>query len=204
MPSKNIQFDLYISKSADFAQPILMHIRDVVHKACPEVEEKIKWGMPFFDYKGALCNMAAFKQHCSFGFWKGSLMSDPDNILDKKREESMGHFGKITSLKDFPSDKIMIKYIKEAVKLNEDGVKIVKQKPTSEKKELIVPDILKSALNKNKIAKSNFDAFSYSHRKEYIMWIDEAKTEATKIKRVLTAIEWISNGKGRNWKYETK
>lgn len=205
MPNINKKIDDYIDKSAEFAKPILLHIRQLVHKACPDVEEVVKWGMPFFDYKGPICNMAAFKQHCAFGFWKASLMTDPDGILAETKEEAMGHMGRITSVKDLPSDKILIKYIKEAVRLNEEGVKVVKKKPTSaEKKELTVPAELKTALNKNKEAKSNFESGSYSFRKEYIDWIEEAKTEATKTKRILTAVEWISEGKSRNWKYERK
>src|SRR4051794_29744902 len=118
------EIDVYIAKSADFAKPILNHLRKLVHDTCPDVEEKVKWGMPFFDYKNApMCNMAAFKQHAAFGFWKASLMKDKSLKETAESEAAMGHLGKITSLKDLPSDKKIIVWIKEAMKLNDDGIK---------------------------------------------------------------------------------
>lgn len=191
--------DLYIEKSADFAKPILTHIRKLVHKALPEVEETMKWSFPHFDYKGSMCNMAAFKQHCTFGFWKASLMSDSHKLFDP--ESAMGHIGKITSLKDLPSDKIMIEYIKEAAKLNEEGVKVKRAKPAVNK-DIVAPAYFTEALGKNKKALKAFDDFTPGQKKEYIEWITEAKTEATKDKRMTTAIEWISEGKTRHWKYK--
>lgn len=194
--------DLYIEKSADFAKPILEHFRDLVHKACPNVEEKMKWSFPHFDYKGAMmCSMAAFKQHCAINFWKASLMKDQYKLFS--RNEAMGHFGKITSLKDLPSDKILLEYIKEAAKLNEDNIKLPSRFKT-EAKTIETPDYFMSALKKNKAAWKNFDAFSPSHKKEYNEWITEAKTEETRNKRMTQAIEWIAEGKGRNWKYARK
>jgi len=204
MAKKEKLIDAYIAKSADFAKPILNHIRELVHKTCPEVEEKMKWSFPHFDYKGEMmCSMAAFKQHASFGFWKAALMKDPALAEMAKSEVAMGHLGRITSLKDLPSDKKMTAWIKEAMKLNEQGIKVAKPKPV-EKKELVVPDYFIKALSKNKKAKQVFDNFAYSHRKEYLQWIAEAKTEETRDKRMVTALEWIAEGKGRNWKYERK
>ena len=128
--SKDKRIDAYIAKSADFAIPILNHIRSLVHKTCPDVEETMKWSFPHFDYLGEMmCSMAAFKQHCSFGFWKATLMKDTELMERAQSEEAMGHMGKIKSLKDLPSDKKMTAYIKEAMKLNEEGVKVVKVKP---------------------------------------------------------------------------
>jgi len=203
MGVKDKRLDAYIAKSAPFAQPILKHLRELVHKACPEAEETMKWSFPHFNYLGStLCSMAAFKQHMAFGFWKASLMKDPNKILQKGEREAMGHFGRITSLKDLPSDKIMIVYIKEAARLNKDGVKIVKKPKPTEKKELVAPKYLVAALSKNKAAKKHFDEFSYSKKKEYIEWLTEAKSDETRKKRLTTAVEWISEGKGRNWKYE--
>ncbi|MEO8398433.1 MAG: YdeI/OmpD-associated family protein [Ignavibacteriaceae bacterium] len=196
----NKKFDDYIQKSADFAKPILKHFRSLVHKADPDIEETIKWGMPFFDHKGTVCHMAAFKQHCAIGFWKGSLMKDSKKVFVRNEEAAMGHLGRITSLKDLPSDKILIEYIKEAVKLNEAGIKLPPKKP-KEKKELEIPDYLTTALKKNKKAQKTFEDFSYTNKKEYIDWLTEAKTEATRNKRLETAIEWISEGKIRNWMY---
>ncbi len=199
--TKNYAIDEYIGMSAAFAKPVLNHLRQLVHEACPDVEEKIKWGMPFFDYKGPLCNMAAFKQHCSFGFWKGSLMKDPILHRTAESEVAMGHLGKLTGLKDLPSDKKMIAYIKEAMKLNEDGIR-----PTKVKKEraesVTIPDYFTAQLNKNKEAKKVFTAFSIAKQREYIDWIEEAKTEPTRVKRMAQAIVWIAEGKSRNWKYQ--
>lgn len=200
----NNQIDSYISKSAAFARPILEHLRDLVHNACPDVEEKIKWGMPHFDYKGSLCHMAGFKQHCAFGFWKASLMKDPLLILNAKSETAMGHLGKIKSIKDLPSDKKLISYIKEAVKLNDDGIKLPSKATSNGKREIETPDYFEKLLKKNRKAFSIFNDFSYSNKKEYIEWIVEAKTDETKNKRMKTAIEWISEGNPRNWKYMKK
>ena len=197
------QIDQYILKAQPFAHPILNHFRDLVHQVCPDTEEKMKWSFPHFDYKGQMmCSMASFKQHCAIGFWKAQLI-DTKLVEKAKTEEAMGHMGKITSLKDLPSDKILKGWIKTAMKLNDEGIIVAKPKPTEKaKKELVVPKELTTALNKNKKAKTIFEKFPYSHKKEYIMWITEAKTEATRDKRIQTAIEWISDGKGRNWKYE--
>lgn len=203
MKKTDKRIDEYILKSQPFAQPILTHIRKLVHTACPDVEETIKWGFPHFDYRGEMmCSMAAFKQHCAFGFWKASLMKDKNLILNARTETAMGHGGKIMSLDDLPSDKTMIAYIKEAAKLNADGIKI-KKAPISKKK-LIVPAYFLSALKKNKKALVVFTAFSYSNKKEYVEWITEAKTEETRISRMKTAVEWMSEGRVRNWKYQKK
>lgn len=204
MGKKEKAIDAYIAKSAGFAKPILKHIRELVHKACPDVEEKMKWSFPHFTYKGEMmCDMAAFKQHAAFGFWKAALMKDPILMQTAKSETAMGHLGKLTSIKDLPSDKKMVAWIKEAMKLNDEGKKVVKSK-TSEKKELLVPGYFIKALNKNKKAKQVFENFAYSHRKEYLEWITEAKTEETRDRRIATALEWMVDGKGRNWKYERK
>lgn len=202
---KNKQVDSYIAKSAEFAKPILTHLRELVHKACPEVEEKIKWGFPNFEYKGVLCNMAAFKQHCSFGFWKYSLLKDPRGILSPRNEgESMGNFDRIMALKDLPSDRILLDFLKQAVELNEKEIKRPVKTTPKGAKTIAIPDYLQKVLKKNKKAYEIFENFAYSHRKEYIEWFEEAKTEETRNKRIAQAIEWISESKGRNWKYEKK
>jgi uncharacterized protein YdeI (YjbR/CyaY-like superfamily) len=180
--------DQYIAKSADFAKPILMHLRKVVHAACPDVEETMKWSFPHFDYKGMMCAMSAFKSHCAFGFWKGSLVLDGPASPD-----AMGHFGRITAVRDLPSNRVLTGYIKKAAKLNDDGIKVAK-KPAQPKSPLRVPADFAAA----------FDAFSPSHRRDYVEWITEAKTDATRQKRIATAVEWLAEGKSRNWKYERK
>ena len=195
------RIDAYIAKSAPFAQPILTHLRKLVHKACPQAEEKMKWSMPHFDYKGEMmCSMAAFKQHCSFGFWKAALMKDPALMATAKSEVAMGHMGRIISLKDLPSDKQLIAYIKEAMKLNDAGIKVAKEKPAATK-EVKTPADLMAALKKNKKALAHFEKYPPSHKKEYILWIEEAKREETRAKRIEQTVAWVAEGKQRNWKY---
>ena len=200
MPRINPGVDAYISKAAPFAQPVLNHLRRLVHKTCPEVEENIKWGMPSFEYKGMLCGFASFKQHCTFGFWKASLMKDKVLMENARSESAMGHLGRITSLKDLPSDKKITAWIKEAMKLNEEGKKVVKAKPVV-KKDLVIPAYIPREIKKNKKAWGTFEKFSPSAKKEYVEWITEAKSEKTRNKRLLQAIEWMAEGKPRNWKY---
>lgn len=206
MGKRDNRVDAYIEKSADFAKPILNHIRELVHKACPDVEETIKWSFASFDYKGPFFSMAAFKQHAVCGFWKYSLLNDPDGYLGERSNkggEAMGNMGRITSIKDLPPDKVIIDLIKQAKKLNDDGIKLPPRK-VKEKKEIVVPDYFTKALNKNKKAHTTFKNFSPSHKREYLEWITEAKTEETRNKRMATAMEWLAEGKGRNWKYERK
>jgi len=203
MPEKDFRIDNYISRSSVFAQPILKHLRQLVHKACPEVDETMKWSFPHFDYKGSMCSMASFKNHCAFGFWKGAIMKDSDGVLHEQGNSGMGSLGKIASLKDLPTDKTLIAYIKEAAQLNDDGVKLPPRKKT-EQKDLLVPAGLATALRKNKKAQTVFEAFSPSHKREYIEWITEAKTETTRDKRIESAIEMLMEGKIRNWKYVRK
>jgi uncharacterized protein YdeI (YjbR/CyaY-like superfamily) len=206
MGTRNKRIDDYIKKAAPFAQPILTRLRELVHKSCPEVEETIKWGMPSFDYKGPFCSMASFKQHAVFTFWKARLINDPKNYLQARSAEggsAMGHLGKLSDVKDLPPDKVMLDFMKQAKKLNDDGIKLT-PKPKVEKKELIIPTYLTTALKGNKKTKATFDAFSYSNKKEYVEWITEAKTEATREKRLETALEWMAEGKVRNWKYLKK
>lgn len=198
------RIDAYIAKAQPFAQPILNHLRELVHAACPGVEETIKWSFPNFMYKGAiLCSMAAFKEHMAFGFWKASIMDDPHGILTITGREAMGHMGQIRSLKDLPKDKILKDYVKQAAKLNEQGVKVEK-KVKSATKELEVPDYLLKAIKKNKAAFKTFEAFSTTNKREYVDWITEAKTDETRDKRMAQAIEWMAEGKIRNWKYLKK
>ena len=197
MGTRDPRVDAYIAKSADFAKPILEHIRAVVHEACPEVEETTKWSVPHFDYKGMMCGMAAFKQHCTFGFWKGSLVLGGDT----RDVDGMGQFGRLQKVSDLPSKKVLKGYIKKAMQLNDEGVK-PERAVRSKKPDLPVPDYMRAALRRNRKAQSAFDAFSPSHRREYIEWITEAKSDATRERRLETALEWLSEGKSRNWKYQ--
>jgi uncharacterized protein YdeI (YjbR/CyaY-like superfamily) len=197
MRTRDERIDAYIAKSAAFARPILNHLRKVVHSTCPDVEETMKWSFPHFMYKGMLCSMAAFKEHCSFGFWKNSLIvQNGDGAVEK----SMGQLGRITKLSDLPTQKVLVGYINEAMKLNEAGIKTLRPKPKTSK-EIVVPDDLAAALGRNKAARATFDGFSPSHKREYIEWITEAKTDATRTRRLETALEWMAEGKARHWKY---
>jgi len=196
------RIDAYIARSAEFAKPILEHIRQVVHGASPLIGETIKWGMPFFEYKGSICHMAAFKQHCAMGFWRSSLIKDKYNILNSADEPAMGSFGRLTSIADLPDREILIDYILQSIELNEKGVKAHPKKAPAEKAELIVPDYFTELLAGYPKAKMVFDGFSYSNKKEYVEWIVEAKTDATRQKRLDTAVEWLSEGKTRMWKYK--
>jgi uncharacterized protein YdeI (YjbR/CyaY-like superfamily) len=200
MPAQDPRIDAYIIKSADFALPILQYLRALVHAACPEVVETMKWSFPHFMYKDEiLCSMASFKQHCAFGFWKAALMKDA-KILLANRKEAMGSMGKIGSLKDLPADKKIMGWVKEAMKLNEAGIKLAKTKPAAPK-ELVMPAFFSAALAKNKKTKAAFEKFNYSQQKEYAEWLTEAKTIPTREKRLSQAMEWIAEGKIRHWKY---
>ncbi|PYK31777.1 MAG: hypothetical protein DME57_02430 [Verrucomicrobia bacterium] len=193
MAKKDRRVDDYIKKAQPFARPILTHLRKLVHKACPEVEETIRWGGPFFDHKGPMCLMASFKQHAVFGFWKGEL------LFGKENEGAMGHFGRITSTKDLPSDREIVGCIKKAAELNDRGVQ--KKRAPRGKQKITVPADLKAALAKNAKAKKTFENFSYSRKKEYVEWITGAKRDETRQRRLKTAIQWLSQGKPQSWRY---
>ncbi len=207
MPTKDPRIDAYIEKSNDFAKPILKKLRAMVHKGCPEVVENIKWGMPAFEYKGPFCGMAAFKKHCMFGFWKSALLFD-EKKPSAQSKLTWGAPGRdqirarIESLDDLPSESVFLKIIKQAKKLNDDGVKLPVKKVA--RKPLPMPQDFNAALKKSKKAATNFEALPPSHKREYIEWITEAKREETRQTRVATAVEWIAEGKSRNWKYQKK
>jgi uncharacterized protein YdeI (YjbR/CyaY-like superfamily) len=198
MKNTSPDVDRYIAKAAPFAQPILEKIRKGFHKANPNIVETIKWSVPHFEYKGPLAGMAAFKQHVRFGFWKASLMDDPHGIAGDTPAGK--HFA---SVNDLPSEKVLVEYVRQAIALNEKGEKVARA-PREKRDEADVPADLAAALKKSPKAKKAFDAFSPSHRREYVEWITEAKQEATRQKRLAQAIEWIGEGKSRNWKYMPK
>jgi uncharacterized protein YdeI (YjbR/CyaY-like superfamily) len=188
--------DDYIERSAPFARSILNHLRKVVHTACPEVEETVRWSSPTFLYHGMMCGMASFKSHCTFGFWKGSLVLGDNG----RSADAMGNFGRIERISDLPSAKQLSGYVKKAMELNVEGVKVVRR--TSPRKPLPVPPDLAAALGKNKKARAAFDAFPPSHQREYVEWVTEAKRDDTRRRRLETAIELIAEGKPRHWKYQ--
>jgi uncharacterized protein YdeI (YjbR/CyaY-like superfamily) len=196
MGIRDSRIDAYIAKQKDFAKPILTHIRAVVHEGCPDCEETLKWNMPAFMYHGILCGMAAFKEYAVFMFWKGTLIVGNGG----KSLEAMGSLGRITRIEDLPPKSELIDYVRKAMELNEKGVK-APPKRSAPKKRIAMPGDLKSALSKNKKAKATYDAFSASHRREYLEWITEAKGADTRKRRVDQAVMWMSEGKARNWKY---
>ena len=199
MGKKDPRIDAYIAKSADFAKPILTYLREAVHAACPDVEETLKWSMPAFMHHGILCGMAAFKEHAACNMWKGSLI-----VGDEKDRDAMGQFGRLTKVSDLPSKKVLVGLIKQAVTLNEQGVKVPKvRKPGLERKVVPseAPPDLAAALKKNAKARTTFDGFSPSHKREYVEWITEAKRDETRKRRLEQAVEMLSEGKTRNWKY---
>jgi uncharacterized protein YdeI (YjbR/CyaY-like superfamily) len=201
MGKRDPRVDAYIERAQPFARPILKHLRKMVHGACPHVQETMKWSFPHFDYKGIFCAMAGFRQHCTFGFWKGALLRDSVKGMPAGGEKAMGQFGRIASLADLPNEKTLVRIVKAAAKLNDERVAVPRRKPKA-KPPLKVPPYFSAALRRSEKARAAFDAFPPSHRREYVEWVAEAKTGETRSKRLATAIEWISQGKGRNWKYE--
>lgn len=203
MDKYSSQIDTYIEKSQDFAKPILTYIREIVHEFCPDAEETMKWSFPHFTYKGKnLCAMASFKQHCTFGFWLEKEMKTMREITQDIEKTSMFSLGKITKVEDLPSKPQLKKAIKEAMELTDMGVTMKKAAPS--KTEVEIPSYFLSALQEQPKTFDVFEKASPSFRKEYINWITEAKTEATRNKRMEQALVWIAEGKGRNWKYERK
>ncbi|HEV2842975.1 MAG TPA: YdeI/OmpD-associated family protein [Chthoniobacterales bacterium] len=198
MATKDPRIDAYIAKSADFAKPILKHLRKVVHAGCPDVVETLKWSMPHFDHKGVMCGMAAFKEHGAFGFWKESLVFDRDKAAEKT---AMGSFGCIKSLADLPSEKRLIGYVKKAAALNEAGIKTPGRTQPKKKEALSVPDYFSAALKKNAKARKTFENFPPSKQREYLEWVTEAKREQTRKERLATSIKWLADGKPRHWEY---
>ncbi len=198
MATKDPRIDAYIAKTAHFAKPILKHLRKVVHAGCPEVEETIKWQFPHFDYKGVMCGMAAFKEHCTFGFWKASLIFGKRGEI---QEGGMGQFGRIKSLSDLPDAGTLIGYVRKAAALNEAGIKAPGRTQPKKRKPLAVPADFRAALNKNAKARNAFENFAPSKQRDYFEWITEAKREETRKERLATSIKWLEEGKPRHWKY---
>jgi len=199
MGTRDPRIDAYIDASADFAKPILAYLREGVHEGCPTVEEGMKWSFPHFMHHGIVCSMASFKEHCAFGFWKGSLILD---AAGRSAEAAMGQFGRITRIEDLPPREVLVGYVKQAAALNESGTRVPKARPAQPKPEAETPDDLTAALEQNEPARLAFERFSPSARREYVVWITEAKSDATRRKRLDTAVEWMAEGKQRHWKYQ--
>lgn len=200
MPTKpDPRIDAYLANAAPFAQPILTHLRALVHRACPEVTETIKWSMPFFEHHGLLCSMAAFKAHCAFGFHH----QDMDRLLaadGARGDDAMGSLGRLGVLSDLPSDATLLRYIRRAAKLNESGA--ARRPAQKAKPALPDPADLTAALKKKSAARAAWAKFPPGHRRESIEWITDAKRPETRAKRLATTLEWLAEGKPRNWKYQ--
>ena len=202
MATKDPRIDTYIAEAPEFARPILKHLRKLIHQGCPQAVETIKWGSPFFDYHGLLCGLAAFKAHCSMFFWRDI---DIGGLLPKTNTAGagMGQFGKLTSLADLPSDTVLLTCIRRAVEQRDSPAS--KPKRASQRaKETPVPSDLKTALSANAKAAKTFEAFAPSHRREYIDWIEDAKRPETRERRLQTTLQWLAEGKSRNWEFLTK
>ena len=201
MPTLDPRVDAYIERAATFAQEILRHWRATVHAHCPEVIETIKWGFPNFTYRDRiLTGMAAFKAHCSIGFWHGAAAVGAAHAKDG----AMGDLGRVASLQDLPAPAEQQAILRRAMRLIEDGVKARPAKAAAPRPPLATPDDLGAALQANAAARATFEAFPPSQQREYIEWIVEAKQTATREKRLAQAIAWMAEGKRRNWKYERR
>jgi len=185
------RIDEYIAKAADFARPILEHLREVAHRALPGAEEAIKWGMPHFLVNGKnVAGMAAFKAHCTFVIHG-----------DGRQGDAMGQFGRIGSITDVPDETELttkLQAARERIESSGTAVRIVR-KP---KAEIPMQEDFSAALDALPAAKANYEAFTPAQRRDYLEWITEAKTEGTRAKRIAQAVEWLAEGKKRNWKYE--
>ena len=202
MYSREPKIDAHIENSAPFAKPILTYLREIIHETCPEVEEGWKWSYPHFMYKGKiLCAFMAFKQHCGFGFRLEKEMKTIKELGQYSEGNKMFTLGRIKSMDDLPSKTHLKAAIQEAMELTDMGVTL-KKSPAG--KEIAIPDYFAEALDSNTVAKKFFENASPSFRKEYIQWITDAKTDATRNKRVEQSLEWLADGKGRNWKYIKK
>ncbi|MEP6563824.1 MAG: DUF1801 domain-containing protein [Mesorhizobium sp.] len=200
-PNHNPKVDAYAGQAEDFARPILAHLRGLIHATCPEVVEEIKWGIPHFDYRGEMmCIFAAYNNHCSFSFWKDSLMADARLRRNAELAAAKRFMGNLTSLADLPADAELTAWIKEAMSLNDRGVKLPPRK-SKDPKEVEIPAAFAAALAAKPEIKAIFDSKSASFQKEYNIWIGEAKTDGTRVKRIEESLSWIIEGKGRFWKY---
>jgi len=196
MGTRDKRIDAYIAKQKDFARPIMKYLRDVIHEGCPDVEETLKWSSPSFMYHGLMCGFAGFKEHAIFGFWKHTLL-----LKTKQGERAAGSYGRLTSMDDLPPRKVLLALVKKAMVLNENGTVAPQLRTMKAKKGVPMHPAFKAALAKSRKAVAQFEAFSPSKKHEYLEWIAGAKGDDTRARRVAQAVEWIAEGKSRNWKY---
>lgn len=195
MAKRDPRVGAYIARSADFAQPILAHLRATIIATSPQIEETIKWGMPHYLYRGMLCSMAAFKAHCSFGFWKGALVVDGAG----KRYDAMGDFGRIVRASDLPAKRTLQRFLRKAMAINAADAPVPRPLKHARPR-LTVPPALAAALRRNAKAKATWEAFPPSQRREYAEWVRDAKGEQTRERRLAQSVAWLAAGKARHWK----
>lgn len=201
-PRRDSRVDAYIARAEPFARPVLRRLRALVHRGCPSAVETIKWGFPHFEHHGILCSMAAFRAHCTFGFWKEKLLNAPEGVF-AARGAAMGSLGRITSLRDLPSDSVLLRLIRQAAALNGEGLRPSGAGRASRTAGTpVAPPWFLAALRKRPAALRTFTGFSPSRRRDYVEWVTEARREETRRKRVPLAVEWLEEGKSRNWRYE--
>jgi uncharacterized protein YdeI (YjbR/CyaY-like superfamily) len=201
---RNPAVDAYIAKSADFAKPILQHVRKLMHKGSPKIEETIKWGVPAFERQGIVAMMAAFKKHVAFGFWsekliRESLGADADRAFPKEAKLGMGG-RRYHARGELPPDAVVVRAVKAAVALNEAGVRpkrVAKKKPPPK-----APPYLAAALKKSAKARATWSRLTPGQQREYVDWLVDAKQAATRERRLAQAMEWLAAGKQRYWKYQ--
>jgi len=194
--------DAKFSQAPDFAQPIIQLLRKAIHQACPEVQETLKWGMPAFEYQGLLAIVGIFKSHCSLVLWKHQLLAEKFPELAEIANPSTGKFGRLTKRSDLPSQAKLNQYLKFAVALNAEGVRVPKRRKATRPVPTLPPEF-KAALRRHKVAAQTFEKLSPSCQRDYVNWIADPKREETRAKRIATSIEWLAAGKKRNWKYSS-
>jgi uncharacterized protein YdeI (YjbR/CyaY-like superfamily) len=200
MPQRDPRIDKQIQSSAPYARPILTKLRQAVHAGCPEVVETLKWSRPSFEHQGLLCGMAAFKAHCSFGFWKHALLVERAGAKAAAELEALG---RITDVSELPPQSSLVRWVRLAAQLNEDGVAAPRPK-TKRKPPVKVPTDLERAMGRNARARAFFATLSPSARREYVEWLTGAKQAETRQRRLETAVEWMAEGKERHWKYQRR
>jgi hypothetical protein len=211
-PHHDPRVDAYIARSADFARPILETLRAVVHAACPEIRETIKWGCPSFELTGMVFGMAAFKRHAKWGFWRGQELDLPKSLFTETSGDDP-RWMKVTSIQELPSDRTLTRLVKQAAKLDAEVAAGLAPKTGTAASKAVgkklvrtvkVPRDLKAklAMKKHAAARKTFDAFPFSARRDYVEWLETAKRPETRDKRLATTLAWLAEGKRRNWKYE--
>jgi uncharacterized protein YdeI (YjbR/CyaY-like superfamily) len=201
---KNPAVDAYVAKSADFARPILKRLRELMHKADPNIAETIKWGVPHFEHEGIVASMAAFKQHVAFGFWNEKLLReqlgrDAGRMFPRDAEKGMGG-RKVRALAELPPAALIVRTAKAAVALNDAGLRpkrVLKRKPPPK-----APPDLVAALKRNAKARATYGRLTPGQQREYVEWLVEAKQAATRERRLAQAVKWLAEGKQRYWKYQ--